>query len=198
MQEKNEASIKKTEQKRQEKIKKIEEEQRKSKGILAEIEEASKERESKKSEKMIGDVMNEMIGEVEKRNVNEDEEPELNFPRKKPIEEKKRLRKPGSGRPKGSRNKSDLEKRYDASIEENKSKIRDYKRIIRDLQNGDYPTEEEYDQAVNDINMYEEVIQLLSGEIEQAKTLIDEEKELRRLPTVQEEFDMTFEEPEEY
>jgi hypothetical protein len=192
MQEKNEASIKKTEQKRQEKIKKIEEEQRKSKGILAEIEEASKERESKKSEKMIGDVMNEMIGEVEKRNVGEDEEPELNFPKRKPIEEKKRLRKPGSGRPKGSGNKSDLEKQYEASIAEEKSKIKDYKRIIKELQNGDYVTDEEYDQAVDEINMYEELIQLSLGEIEQGKILIDEEKELRRLPTIEEDDDTDF------
>ena len=89
-------------------------------------------------------------------------------------------------------NKSDLEKQYEASIAEEKSKIRDYKRIIKELQNGDYVTDEEYDQAVDEINMYEELIQLSLGEIEQGKILIDEEKELRRLPTVQEDFDTDF------
>lgn len=112
---------------------------------------------------------------------------------RKPIEEKNRLRKPGSGRPKGSGNKSDLEKQYEMSVAEDKLKIKEYKLKLKELRNGDYPTEEEYDRAVDNIGRYEELIQSSLRRIEEANVMIERERELRRLPTLQEDFDMDFE-----
>ena len=208
MQERSKAAIEKIELERQDKIKKIEEEQRKLTGILAEIEKAGKEREAKKSQKIISDLMDEITGEVEKRN----EEPEMTFPRKKiepgkklkppslkfeeeeeepverkPIEESKRIRKPGSGRPKGSGNKSEIEKESEQVIKEESKKIRKYEKLLKELRNGDYETDEAFDEASNKISEYENEIEQSLGQISMAKQLIDEEINLRKLPTISEE-----------
>jgi len=212
MQERSKAAVEKIELERQDKIKKIEEEQRKLTGILAEIENVGKEREAKKSQKIISDLMDEMIGEVEKRNEEQprkkiepgkklktpsfqfDEEEEEEQPiERQPIEESKKIRKPGSGRPKGSGNKSEIEKEYERVIKEESKKIRKYEKLLKELRNGDYETDEAFDEASNKISEYENEIERSRGQISMAEELIDEEINLRKLPTIREDEPVTVE-----
>jgi len=75
-----------------------------------------------------------------------------------PLREEQKLRKPGSGRPKGSGNKSNEEKLIDLSIKDARENLKRYKRALKELQNGDFKTDAEFIRATNNIERYEQLI----------------------------------------
>ena len=175
------------------------------------IEESLLKKKEKNEKEKIPDIFDQMKKEMEKRRQiiepeskdeddNDWEDEELNFPSKKikPQEkivqepDKKMIRKPGSGRPKGSGNKSEAEKEYDDVIKNSKANIRMYKKKIRIMEQKGFDTNEE-DKSIAD---YEQLIEDAQSQIDFMNELIQEEIAARKLQPIQEfEFE---EENEEY
>jgi hypothetical protein len=110
------------------------------------------------------------------------QEPEPDQPRKPIAEGKKMTRKPGSGRPKGSRNKSQTERDLDDSLERTKERLRETKRKMKALERSKIDTDEE-DNTVED---YIQMINNLENQIVFINGLIQDERELRRLKPIEE------------
>lgn len=104
------------------------------------------------------------------------EKPEIDQPliERSPISQEKK-RKPGSGRPKGSGNKSENEKYYDEIIKGHKELIRGYKKKIKEIQKSGFDMDEN-DFSVED---YEQFIADSENDIELVRDLITQEREGR-------------------
>lgn len=162
-----------------------------------------KQKEKKKEEKKSEGMMGQLASEMEKRRnlfepSEEDEidysEWEIENPEPKPTVEKpvKKMRKPGSGRPKGSGNKSDAEKEYQNIVDTQKGEIRKNKDKIRIMKERKLEIDDE-DRTIDD---YEEMNKNAQREINRMNQLIKVEMDKRKLQPVPEfEFE---DEEEEY
>lgn len=181
---------------------KAREQQERDKTPIEEI--LKQQKEEKKKEERDKGIVGQMTREIEKRRQflqpdEEDEEIDLSEwevekPKSPPSiekpDKKKMTRKPGSGRPKGSGNKSDAEKEYDKIVETQKKLIRENKMKIRNMKERRIDT----DEKDNTIADYEKVIEEAQQLIERTNVLIQEERDARRLQPIQE---FGFEEEEE-
>lgn len=171
---------------------------------LDEIIEKQKEKkmEEKKSEGMFGQLSR----EIEKRRnllnpqeKEDEDEFEISEWYEEPIYEqpnvekpnKKITRKPGSGRPKGSGNKSEAEKEYENIIKIQKGEIRKNKNKIKIMEQKGLEIDDD-DRTIAD---YEQMIGDSEEQINFMNQLIQEEKDRRKLQPIQE---FEFEEEEEY
>ena len=161
-----------------------------------------KQKEKKKEEKKSEGMMGQLTSEMEKRRnlfqpPEEEEEIDLNEweiekPVQKPVEKPvKKMRKPGSGRPKGSGNKSDLEKEYQNIVDTQKGEIRKNKDKIRIMKERKLEIDDE-DRTIDD---YEEMNKNAQREINRMNQLIKIEMDKRKLQPVPE---FEFEDEEEY
>lgn len=186
---------------------KAREQQERDKTPIEEI--LKQQKEEKKKEERDKGIVGQMTREMEKRRQflqpdEEDEEidlsewevekpkspPSVEKPKSPLSDEKKMTRKPGSGRPKGSGNKSDSEKEYDNVIKNSKANIRMYKKQIRMIEQKGLDTDEQ-DNTITD---YERLIEDAQEQIDFMNLLIQEERDARRLQPIQE---FGFEEEEE-
>jgi hypothetical protein len=110
------------------------------------------------------------------------QEPEPDQPRKPITEGKKMTRKPGSGRPKGSGNKSQNERELDDSLKQTKADLRVAKQKMKALERSKIDTDDE-DNTVDD---YIQMIDDLENQIVFINELIQDERELRRLKPIEE------------
>ena len=128
----------------------------------------------------------------EKRKQREDDGEELVFEEVKPKSEferqqiaQEKKRKPGSGRPKGTGNKSEYERELDYSIKEAKADIKIAKRNIKELKKNDYDDDEPNEENMS-INDYLTQIEDLEQQINYFNSLIEEEKLARKLQPINE------------
>lgn len=160
---------------------------------LDEIIEKRKEKkmEEKKSEGMMGQIALEMEKRRNLLQPPEEEEEidlsewEIEKPEPKPTVEKldkKITRKPGSGRPKGSGNKSEAEREYDNIIKIQKGEIRKNKNKIKIMEQKGLETDDE-DRTIAD---YEQMIGDSEEQINFMNQLIQEEKDRRKLQPIPE------------
>lgn len=113
-----------------------------------------------------------------KKSAIEEEVEEEIIPRK-PVQQENKLRKPGSGRPKGSGNISGQEKLYKQQLANEREIKKDYKERIDDLRNGDYPTDEDYMEGLRQIEEYERLLEETKQNIKELNALIELEKTKR-------------------
>lgn len=115
----------------------------------------------------------------------EPDEEEIRFTRK-PVEEEKKIRKPGSGRPKGSTNAVGDEKTYKIALDVAKENKKKFKQKIEDLKNGDYETDDEFEESIRQIEQYETLLENVKNDIKQLYELIRLEQNKRKLEPIQE------------
>ena len=89
-----------------------------------------------------------------------------------PIEESKRIKK----REQSEGGMSELEKEYKLAIEQEKKNIELYKQKLQELRSGEYNTDEEFERAENDINVFEGLISEAKKQIKLKEQLIEEEQ----------------------
>lgn len=100
--------------------------------------------------------------------------PEEKQPERKPIEQEKK-RKPGSGRPKGSGNRTELEKEYENNKKQIKADIRTNKQKLNSLNRFGL----DYDEDGKTSEDYEQLIEDGKNQLTFLDELINEEKESR-------------------
>jgi hypothetical protein len=175
---------------------------------LDEIMEKQKEKkkEEKKSEGMYGQIYK----EIEKRrnllqppeeetddsewDIKEIKDVIIENPVEKPVEksDKKMTRKPGSGRPKGSGNKTQEEKNYDDILKEGESLIRGYSSRIKKMKKQNLNVDED-GYSIYD---YEKMIRDSESTIYEVIKNINEMRSVRNAPLLP-DYDPIFEDDEE-
>ena len=152
-----------------------------------------KRKEKKMEEKKSEGIMGQLASEMEKRRnllqpPEEEDLDEIDYAEweiEKPVEKpdkKKMMRKPGSGRPKGSGNKSEVEREYENIIKIQKELIRENKQKIKNMRERKLDTDAE-DNTIND---YEQMNKNAQREINDMNQLIQEEKDRRKLQPIPE------------